>query len=73
MNQMGDLEGARALFERVLEALERTRPEDHPDLLSSRLNLAVTMVGRASAEAVVVGGEALLEALLGSAHRFRSA
>jgi CHAT domain-containing protein/tetratricopeptide (TPR) repeat protein len=37
---LGDLVGARALDEKVLEVRSRTLPDDHPDLQSVRLNLA---------------------------------
>jgi len=43
METMGDLRGARALKESVLEAFERTLPPDHPDILQSRANLAVSL------------------------------
>ena len=43
MAEMGDIAGARAVFEAVLEARERSLPADHPKLLASRLNLAVLM------------------------------
>ncbi len=40
---LGDLPGARAHFQAVLESFERTLPADHPDLLVARQNLAGTM------------------------------
>jgi len=43
MHAMGDLAGARALYESLLAGYERTLPEDHPYLLSVRQDLANTM------------------------------
>ncbi|HKB17048.1 MAG TPA: CHAT domain-containing tetratricopeptide repeat protein, partial [Planctomycetota bacterium] len=40
---LGDLPGARALEEKVLEVRSRALPEDHPDLQLTRANLAVTL------------------------------
>jgi hypothetical protein len=41
--RLGDLAGALALFEQVLEISSRTLPEDHPDLQAARGNLAATL------------------------------
>jgi len=67
MRQMGDLAGARALFESVLSGYERSLPEDHPDLLRARGHLAVSMHemgdlagARAIQEAVLAGYERIL-------------
>ncbi|MFO0981874.1 MAG: CHAT domain-containing tetratricopeptide repeat protein [Planctomycetota bacterium] len=43
MHDLGDLHGARALLEKVLEVFSRTLPDDHPDLQSARANLAISM------------------------------
>lgn len=40
--QLGDLDGAHALFEEVLESREHSLNEDHPDLVAARHNLAMT-------------------------------
>jgi tetratricopeptide (TPR) repeat protein len=40
---MGDLRGARALFEKVLDVCERTLPGDHNNLQVARLNLGSTL------------------------------
>ncbi|HKB15563.1 MAG TPA: tetratricopeptide repeat protein, partial [Planctomycetota bacterium] len=40
---LGDLPGARALEEKVLEVRTRTLPEDHPDLQAARQGLAATI------------------------------
>jgi len=67
MEAMGDLAGARALFESVSAGYERTLPADHPDLLLARLNLAGVMNrmgdltgGRALEESVLAGYERIL-------------
>ena len=39
---LGDLKGAYALLEKVLEVYTRTLPDDHPELQKARLNLATT-------------------------------
>ena len=43
LGQMGDLPGARALQEYILEAYQRILPEDHPDMLRAMGILANTM------------------------------
>jgi len=43
MYSMGDLAGARALFESVLAARERALPADHRDLSNARMDLASSM------------------------------
>ena len=58
VTQSGDLAGARALRESVLEGYERTLPEDHPSLLLARGNLAVSM----SQAGDLAGARALREA-----------
>jgi CHAT domain-containing protein len=40
---LGDVAGARALREKVLEVRSRTLPDDHPDLQSARKDLASTI------------------------------
>ncbi|MFN0007656.1 MAG: tetratricopeptide repeat protein [Planctomycetota bacterium] len=40
---LGDLPGARALFEKVLEVSTRTLPDDHHHLQLARMNLALTI------------------------------
>jgi len=65
MFAMGDLAGARALYESVLTARERILPEDHPDLLTARLNLAVSM----DAMGDLAGARALYESVLAGFER----
>jgi len=65
MMGMGDLAGARALFESVLAARERLLPADHPDLLAARSNLAVSM----SRMGHRAGARALHESVLASCER----
>ncbi|MEQ8766697.1 MAG: CHAT domain-containing tetratricopeptide repeat protein, partial [Planctomycetota bacterium] len=60
MSVLGDLPGARALQEQVLEVLSRTLPEDHPDLQTARLNLAGTMADLGD----LPGARALFEQVL---------
>jgi len=67
--QLGDLQGARALFESGVAARKRTLPEDHFDLLLARANLAVVMErmgdlveARAVHESVLAGYERTLPA-----------
>ncbi len=57
---LGDLAGARALLEQVLEVFSRTLPADHPDLQKARQNLAIVikMLGD------LAGARALEEAVL---------
>ena len=43
LREQGDRDGARALQETVTETYERTLPEDHPDLLRMRMNLAAAL------------------------------
>jgi len=65
MHVMGDLAGARALFESVLAARERILPADHPDLLAARSNLAVSM----DAMGDLAGARALRESVLAARER----
>ena len=43
LRSLGDLQGAQALLEKVLEVLSRTLPDDHPHLQLVRDNLAGTL------------------------------
>jgi len=65
MEAMGDLAGARALYESVLAAYERTLPADHPDLLTARLNLANSMYALGD----LAGARALYESVLAARER----
>jgi len=65
MYAMGDLAGARALFESVLAAYERSLPADHPDLLRARVNLAISM----KAMGDLAGARALEESVLAGYER----
>ena len=43
LQQLGDLQGARALQESVLQGFERTLPADHSNVLAARVNLGLTL------------------------------
>ena len=62
---MGDLAGARALYESVLAARERSLPADHPSLLAARGNLAISM----SKMGDLAGARALDESVLAAYER----
>ncbi len=44
LHALGDLQGARALEEEVLEVLSRSLPDEHRDLQMARMNLASTLL-----------------------------
>jgi len=67
MYELGDLAGARALYESVVAGFERILPEDHSHLLAARGNLAVSLDAmgdlagaRALDESVLAGFERIL-------------
>jgi hypothetical protein len=64
LRAQGDLAGARALQEKVLEARRRVLGEEHPDTLTSMGNLASTL----RAQGDLAGARALQEKVL-EAHR----
>ncbi len=43
MMELGDLHGARLIFEKVVEAYSKVLPDEHPDLQRARQSLAETM------------------------------
>jgi CHAT domain-containing protein/tetratricopeptide (TPR) repeat protein len=63
--QIGDLAGARAMLESVLEIRERNLPHDDPDLLKARTNAAVLRLDTGDLR----GARALQESVLASYER----
>ncbi len=61
MSALGDLAGARALLEEVLEAFSRTLPQGHHDLQAARINLAGTIKAQGDLAGARVLEEAVLE------------
>jgi len=66
-NEMGSIPVSREAWERAARHRERSLPEDHPDLLAARANLAISMeamgdhaAARALEELVVAGYERIL-------------
>jgi tetratricopeptide (TPR) repeat protein len=57
---LGDLAGARVLFEKLLEICSRTLPDDHPNLQAARTNVAATLVSLGDP----AGGRVLFEKVL---------
>lgn len=49
---MGELTEARTLNEQVLEILQRTLGDEHPDTLTSMTNLAMVLEAMAEPEAI---------------------
>jgi tetratricopeptide (TPR) repeat protein len=65
LSAQGDLQGARALEEKVLEASQRVLGQEHPDTLASMNNLASTL----SAQGDLHGARALQEQALEARQR----
>ncbi len=63
--RLGAIDAASAAWHLTLAARERTLPEDHPDLLRARQNLAITM----HAQGELTGARALFERLLAARER----